>query len=102
MRFHDSKCLASIGSPHVVILPHGRTRLLPVAQADQHLAAPGAFNVHVRWFVFTRWRVDVDTESTFFVDLDHNGRYNRALGYAMAAEIATALSQAESLSWLHG
>ena len=91
MRFHDSKRLAGIGSPHVVILPHGRTRLLPVAQADQHLTATGAFDVHVRRFVLTRWRVDVDPKSAFFVNLDHDGRYNRALGYATAATVCAGV-----------
>src|SRR5688572_27669134 len=68
----DTKCLSRVCQVHVVVLPERGAGVF-IAQLDQHLAAARTFDVHVRWLVLARRRVDIDCKRALVMDPNHGG-----------------------------
>jgi hypothetical protein len=87
--FNDSECLPGIGCTHVVVLPQGGS-CCRVAEADRHLPSAGALHMDMWRLMLPGRRVDVDAKRTLFVDPDHAGSYNPALGSARVVGLRLA------------
>jgi hypothetical protein len=68
---NDPERLPGVGSAHVMVLPESGRRAF-VAEADQDFTSSCALHVDMRRPMFSRRRVDVHLERSFFVNADHD------------------------------